>query len=340
MEQAPTIDHDRLFKELLTTFFVEFIELFFPKLAAVMDRDSIVFLDKEVFISLFDGREYEADIVARVRFANTETEAFFLIHVENQSTPEADFGRRMLRYFTGFFEKYDLPVYPIVVFSYDKPARAEPTRYTIGFPDGEVLRYSYRVVQLNRLSWRKFVSQHNPIASALMAKMKIAEQDRPRVKLECLRLLATLKLDPARMRLISGFVDTYLRLSRQEIVRFEQANCRERSCSCRERGSDGNRNKLDGDRHRTWPGAWSVTRPTRRHCSGRARAFLAFGTPALRGAGGGDTGESSRSFADDYRRLGRSLATRGELAGATHGLSALRRGTCHVTILSCVIILS
>lgn len=223
MEQTQTIDHDRLFKELLTTFFVEFIELFFPKLAAVMDRESIVFLDKEVFISLFDGREYEADIVARVRFANTETEAFFLIHVENQSTPDAGFGRRMLRYFTGFFEKYDLPVYPIVVFSYDKPARAEPTRYTIDFPDGEVLRYSYRVVQLNRLSWRTFVSQQNPIASALMAKMKIAERDRPKVKLECLRLLATLKLDPARMRLISGFVDTYLRLSRQEILRFEKA---------------------------------------------------------------------------------------------------------------------
>jgi hypothetical protein len=221
MDLAPIIDHDRLFKELLTTFFVEFIELFFPKLAAVMERDSIVFLDKEVFISLFDGREYEADIVARVRFADSE--AFFLIHIENQSTPEADFGRRMLRYFTGFFEKYDLPVYPIVVFSYDKPARAEPRRYTIDFPDGEVLRYSYRVVQLNRLSWRTFVSQPNPIASALMAKMKIAERDRPKVKLECLRLLATLKLDPARMRLISGFVDTYLRLSRQEVVRFERA---------------------------------------------------------------------------------------------------------------------
>ena len=43
MEQTPTIDHDRLFKELLTTFFVEFIELFFPKLAAVLERDSIVF---------------------------------------------------------------------------------------------------------------------------------------------------------------------------------------------------------------------------------------------------------------------------------------------------------
>jgi hypothetical protein len=110
-----------------------------------------------------------------------------------------------------------------VVFSYATPKRAEPHIYRIGFPDGEVVRFTYRVVQLNRLSWRKFVSQHNPVASALMAKMKVAERDRPRVKLECLRLLATLRLDPARMRLISGFVDTYLRLSAVENKRFEKA---------------------------------------------------------------------------------------------------------------------
>jgi hypothetical protein len=36
------------------------------------------------------------------------------------------------------------------------------------------------------------------------------------VKFECLRLLATLRLDPGRMKLISGFIDTYLRLSAEE----------------------------------------------------------------------------------------------------------------------------
>lgn len=46
-----------------------------------------------------------------------------------------------------------------------------------------------------------------------MAKMRIAPKDWACVKLECLRLLVTLRLDPARMRLISGFVDTYLRLN-------------------------------------------------------------------------------------------------------------------------------
>ena len=46
--------------------------------------------------------------------------------------------------------------------------------------------------------------------------MQIAPQDRPKVKAECLRLLATLRLDPAKTQLISGFVDTYLRLNATE----------------------------------------------------------------------------------------------------------------------------
>ncbi|MGK7884481.1 MAG: DUF4351 domain-containing protein, partial [Crocosphaera sp.] len=61
----------------------------------------------------------------------------------------------------------------------------------------------------------------NPVASALMAKMKIDPKDRPKVKAECLRLLVTLKLDPARMQLISGFVDTYLTLNRSEEIQFQ-----------------------------------------------------------------------------------------------------------------------
>ena len=49
-----------------------------------------------------------------------------------------------------------------------------------------------------------------------MAKMQIEPVDRPKVKAECLRVLVTLKLDPARTQLISGFIDTYLRLDESE----------------------------------------------------------------------------------------------------------------------------
>lgn len=149
-------------------------------------------------------------------------DAFFLIHIENQSYSQAEFGRRMFQYFARLYEKHGLPVYPIAVFSYDTPLRPEPERFTVSFPDLPVVDFRFRVVQLNRLSWRDFVNTPNPVASALMAKMQIAPADRWRVKWECLRLLATLRLDRARMRLISGFVDQYLRLSREENARFVQ----------------------------------------------------------------------------------------------------------------------
>ena len=48
-----------------------------------------------------------------------------------------------------------------------------------------------------------------------MAKMKIAERDRPRVKL-------TPKVNPARTRLIEYFVDSYVRLNLEETKRFER----------------------------------------------------------------------------------------------------------------------
>ena len=213
------IDHDRLFKELLTTFFVEFLELFFPEVVAYLETDSLEFLDKEVFTDVTSGERYEADIIVKARFHGQET--FFLIHVENQAQYQANFNERMFRYFARLSEKYGLPVYPIAVLSFNSPRTVQPKVYQVAFPNKVVLQFDYDVIQLNRLNWRDFLRQQNPVASALMAKMNIDAGDRLQVKLECLRLLATLRLDPARMTLISGFIDTYLRLSAEEESRLE-----------------------------------------------------------------------------------------------------------------------
>jgi predicted transposase YdaD len=127
----------------------------------------------------------------------------------------------MFRYFARLDEKLDLPIYPIVIFSYDSPKTVAVNNYQINFPDFEVLKFNYQVVQLNQLNWRDFLTRQNPVASALMSKMSIAPEDRPKVKAECLRLLVTLKLNPAKMQLISGFIDTYLRLNKIEEDKFQ-----------------------------------------------------------------------------------------------------------------------
>ena len=215
------MDHDRLFKELLSTFFIDFLDLFLPEVSAALDKTvAVVPIDKEMFTDVTHGEKHEVDVLMKARFRGED--AYFLIHVENQATAQADFPKRMFRYFARLTEKYDLPVYPVVVFSYDTPLRPEPNRFVVSLPGKIVLRFDYTVIQLNRLPWRKFIHRENPVASALMAKMKMRVQDRPKVKVQCLRLLASLKLDPARTTLIGGFIENYLKLTAQEMKQYER----------------------------------------------------------------------------------------------------------------------
>jgi hypothetical protein len=214
------MDHDRLFKELLTVFFAEFVEAFLPTVTEYLVPDSVEFLDKEVFMDVTAGEKHEADLVVKARFR--EQDAFFLIRVENQASARSDVPQRMFTYFARLHEKYKLPVYPIVILSYDAPKVLAPNQYTVAFPGETVLQFTYNTVQLNRLPWRQFLNSPNAAASALMAKMKIAPQDRGKVRNECLRMLASLKLDPARSKLIGGFIDAYLTLTAEEMRQYER----------------------------------------------------------------------------------------------------------------------
>lgn len=83
------IDHDRLFKELLTAFFADFIALFFPDVAAYLDTSTITFLDKELFSDLPGAERRAADIVAQAQFRGAP--AFFLIHCRASIAARAKF---------------------------------------------------------------------------------------------------------------------------------------------------------------------------------------------------------------------------------------------------------
>jgi hypothetical protein len=214
------MDHDRLFKELLSTFFFEFLELFFPALTGCIDRSQApIFLDKESFGQ--SKRRREVDLVVRLKMNGQETH--FLVHVEHQAQARGGFPGRMHRYFSRLLEKYGHPVYPIALFSFDRPLTKQPDRYQMTLAGRRVLDFRYAALQLNRMNWRHFARQANPVASALMARMNIPPRERARVKLQCLRLLATLSLDPKKSHLISDFVDSYLQLDPGEVRVFSSS---------------------------------------------------------------------------------------------------------------------
>jgi Domain of unknown function (DUF4351)/Putative transposase, YhgA-like len=213
------IDHDQLFKKLLENFFPEFIELFFPDITNYWQPQTIEFLPQEVFTDVTAGEKKIADLVVRVSYQNQDS--LFIIHVEHQSSSQSDFNARMFTYFARLHEKYGLPIYPIVLYSHDSPRTPEPTSYTVEFPGWKVLEFNYRVVQLNQLNWQDFVTVPNPVASALIAKMRMGKQERPTVKLSSLQLLVSLGLNPAEIELISQFIGVYLELNTQEEAIFQ-----------------------------------------------------------------------------------------------------------------------
>lgn len=217
------IDHDGLFKELLLTFFREFLELFAPDVLKYGDPTDISPAATETFLDAHDMGQRRSDLVIRVKFADGSG-AFFLIHIEieSQVRTDVDFAKRMFRYFARLHELHDEPVYPIALFAFDAPGRDEPDTYRVAFPDRDVLRFEFLKIHLRKLHWRDFVNRDNPLAAALMAKMGYTKQERPRVKLECLRLLAKLEPNPDKQRLIGRFVETYLALDETEVQQYNE----------------------------------------------------------------------------------------------------------------------
>jgi Domain of unknown function (DUF4351)/Putative transposase, YhgA-like len=219
------IDHDRLFKEVLSEFFFEFLDLFFPEVAAFVDRDTLIALDKEIFTDVTGGETHEVDILFRAKFKDKQS--VFLLHVESQSYKQEDFGFRMHQYYAKLRGKYRLKVVPFVVFSYNSPYDPEPNQYVDDAPHKRTLEFNYDVVQLNLLDWKNYLNRPNPVASALMAKMRLERKDRVKVKLACLKMVVGLELNPAQKRLLSGFIDTYLDLNKREAQEFSEEVAKE-----------------------------------------------------------------------------------------------------------------
>ena len=224
--KTENIDHDQLFKQLLTTFFLEFLELFTPEFFAAIDPSSLEILPLEYFTDIQAGERKAMDVIIRVNLlgrpnAPASSRVSVVVNCEHQSSSEPDFQRRLFFYFAQLHRKYLQPVYPIALFSFDKPYRAERDAYQVKVPGFKVMDFNFLTIQLNQLDWKAFLTQRNPVAAALMSKMKIDPADRPRVKVECLRMIANLKLDKARTFQLSGFIDNYLRLNPVEEQQFQ-----------------------------------------------------------------------------------------------------------------------
>lgn len=141
---ARKIDHDALFKLLLTNFFREFLELAAPELANALDDQPLVFLDKESFSTLIDPDRREADLVVQARLRDEP--ATLLIHLEHQAQEDVNLPRRMFRYFARFYDAFDMPVYPIALCSYARPRTQARDYHEVRILSRTILNFRYYIL--------------------------------------------------------------------------------------------------------------------------------------------------------------------------------------------------
>ncbi len=208
-----SVDHDRLFKELIQTFFQEFIQLFLPDVYEAIDFDHLTFLSEELYTDLLAGEKHRVDLLAETKLRGEE--ALIIVHVEPQAYYQRTFAERMFIYSSRLYEKYRRRILPIAVFSYDR-AREVPNTFGWAFSAYGGLHYWYFPITLSRYGWRDYIRHDNPVAAALLSKMGYTEEEKVQVKKEFLLMLVRMKLDPARMHLIAGFFHTYLVLGEAE----------------------------------------------------------------------------------------------------------------------------
>lgn len=216
------METDQLFKELLRAFFREFLELFYPEVAAELDFSApVTFLDKEMFTDFPDGSLREADTLAEVRTVSGEPE-LVLFHVEVQAKRSRDFSYRMWEYFSLIRLRHGKRVFPVVIYLAPGAGGLTFEEYEDTLFGRRVNRFRYDVVGLPDLPADDYRERaDNPLAPALGAAMQPSAAGRLRQKYDALLRTARSPVDDARRLLLATVVEAFLPLRGREATDFE-----------------------------------------------------------------------------------------------------------------------
>lgn len=176
LTQEPPIvpDYDSPWKEMLESYFPDFMAFFFPEAYTDIDwTRGYESLDTELQQIVRDatlGRR-RADKLMKV-WRRNGTEQMVFIHTEVQGQPQEIFAKRMYVYHYRIFDRYDHPVVSLAILG-DRSPTWRPTHYHDGLWGCEV-RFQFPMVKLRDYAdqWQTLEASRNPFAVVVMAHLQ------------------------------------------------------------------------------------------------------------------------------------------------------------------------
>jgi len=228
--------YDSPWKEILCTFFTEFMEFFFPDMAREIDWSrGYELLDKELRQIT---RESEigfrlADHLVKV-WRLDGAEAWVLVHVEVQGWKEKEFGHRVFVYHYRIHDLYKRPVVSLAVLADDNP-----NWYVQDYEQelwGCRTQFTFPMVKLLdfKKEWELSESSSNPFVIVTMAHLRTLEtrkndSERLRYKLALSKSLYQRGWDRQEIIDLYRFIDWIMALPvgleqryHEELVKYEE----------------------------------------------------------------------------------------------------------------------
>jgi hypothetical protein len=233
---TPDIQFDSPWKTSIETYFPDFVAFFFPHIFSDINwTRGFQFLDQELQQVVRDAElgKRLADKLVRVwRLSGEET--WVLIHIEVQSSEQAEFSFRMYVYNYRLSDKYNIPIVSLAILG-DERSSWRPNQHQselwgcsvdFRFPIAKLLDYGE--------NWQALEESRNPFAVVVMAHLKAQEtrqdsQQRKLWKFTLTRRLYEQGYERQDILNLYRFIDWLLELPeglelefRQEIEQFEQ----------------------------------------------------------------------------------------------------------------------
>jgi hypothetical protein len=220
-------DHDQRFKTLIREFFSQFMQLFFAEWAAMLDCESVQWLEQEAFPDPPDGPRRAMDLVAELRLRQPldgQSEPWLaLVHIEIESPQAATpLRRRMYRYHGHLRDRYNLPVLPIGVFLKVGLDGIGIDGYSEAFGALPTVEFRYLYVGLPALDGLQYLESNNWLGVALSALMRIPKDRVAWLGAEALRQLLAATITERQRFLLAECVRAYLPMDDQQRQEYDQ----------------------------------------------------------------------------------------------------------------------
>ncbi|MCF0057278.1 hypothetical protein [Dyadobacter sp. CY356] len=183
--------NDILLKSAFEEAFSDLLRFFFKDADSLFDIErGFEFMDKEL-LELFPDLEKQGgsrfvDMLIKI-YGTDGSEEWMLIHIEIQAQNDQQFSKRMFQYFYRIFDRYDVPVTALAVFT--GAVKSLPINTFHYKFLGTEIEYKYNNYHIMEHSEEQLLAMDNPFALIVLAAQKVLLSDKiPESELAAQRL--------------------------------------------------------------------------------------------------------------------------------------------------------